>query len=62
MTESWFVMASEWVTEGNISEFMKANPNVDPSLGLVRFLSAILNLACYRGSHEYRSLGASLTD
>ena len=42
MTESWFVMASERVTEGNISEFMKANPNVDPSLGLVRFLSAIL--------------------
>lgn len=34
MTEDQFVMVSEWMPNGNINEFMKADVNVD-RLGLV---------------------------
>ena len=36
MTGTQFVMVSEWMINGNINEFLKANPNSD-RLGLVSF-------------------------
>lgn len=36
MTETRFVMISEWMSKGNINEFAKANPNAD-RLDLVGF-------------------------
>ena len=38
MTESQFAMISDWMENGSINEFVKANPDAD-QLGLVRFLS-----------------------
>lgn len=46
MTESRFVIVSEWMAKGNINEFVKANPNAD-RLGLVRLLFVIITLVCY---------------
>ena len=46
VTEGRFVMVSEWMVKGNISEFVKANPNAD-RLGLVSSLSAILVFTCH---------------
>ena len=36
MTEVHFAMLSEWMADGNIKEFVKANPDED-RLGLVGF-------------------------
>ena len=36
MTDSRFVMVSEWMAKGNINEFLKMDANAD-RLGLVRF-------------------------
>ena len=36
MTKSQFVMISDWMGNGNINEFVKANPEAD-QLGLVCF-------------------------
>ena len=36
MTEDQLGMVSEWIPNGNIMEFVRANPNAD-RLGLVRF-------------------------
>jgi len=36
MSENRFVMASNWMTNGNIREFVKTHPDVD-RLGLVGF-------------------------
>jgi len=36
MTESRFVMVSEWMSKGNINEFLVKEADVD-RLGLVRF-------------------------
>ena len=36
MTKTVFAMVSEWMVNGNISEFVKANPSAD-RLGLVGF-------------------------
>ena len=36
MTESQFAMISDWMENGSIGEFVKANPDAD-QLGLVRF-------------------------
>jgi hypothetical protein len=41
ITETRFVMVSEWMVNGNINEFVKANIGAD-RLELVRFLSRIL--------------------
>ena len=35
MTESQFAMISDWMENGSINEFVKANPDAD-QLGLVR--------------------------
>ena len=44
MTETRFVMVSEWMERGDINEFVKANPDAD-RLGLVRFLFMVLLVA-----------------
>lgn len=36
MTESHFAIISDWMKNGNINEFVKANPSAQ-RLGLVRF-------------------------
>ena len=36
MSDNRFMMVSEWMTKGNINEFVEANPNAD-RLGLVCF-------------------------
>ena len=41
MTENRFVMASEWMVEGDINEFTKANANAD-RLELVRVSFGVL--------------------
>ena len=41
MTVNLFVMVSEWMVEGNISEFVKAHPDAD-RLGLVCLLFKVL--------------------
>jgi len=41
MSENRFGMASDWMVNGNIREFVKANPDVD-RLGLVGFTSKVL--------------------
>jgi len=41
MTENKFVMVSEWMKNGNINVFLKANPGVN-RLELVCFLSLVL--------------------
>ena len=46
MSENRFVMVSEWMAQGNIKEFVKANPKVD-RLGLVCFLFKILISTCH---------------
>ena len=46
MTEDQFVMVSEWMPNGNINEFMKADVNVD-RLGLVRFSFKVLAFVCH---------------
>jgi hypothetical protein len=38
MTEIWPVMVSDWMVNGNINEFVKANVNAD-RLELVRFFT-----------------------
>ena len=38
MTESQFAMISDWMENGSINEFVKANPDSD-RLGLVRLSS-----------------------
>ena len=40
MSENQLVMVSEWMSKGNIVEFVRAEPNVD-RLGLVGFSSRI---------------------
>ena len=40
MTETRFVMVSEWMARGNINDLVKADPKVD-RLGLVRFLFTV---------------------
>ena len=42
MTETQFVMVSEWMVKGNIGQFLKADINED-RLGLVCFLFRVLN-------------------
>ena len=46
MSENRFVMVSEWMTKGNINEFVKVDPNVD-RLGLVCFSFKVL-ISTYR--------------
>ena len=46
MFDNRFVMVSEWMAQGNIVEFVKANPNVD-RLGLVCFPFKVLISACH---------------
>ena len=46
MFDNRFVMVSEWMAQGNIKEFVKANPNVD-RLGLVCFPFKVLISACH---------------
>ena len=43
VTETQFMMASEWMENGNINDFVKADTNVD-QLGLVCFHSTSLFL------------------
>ena len=45
MTENQFVLVSEWMANGNINEFVKANPDAD-QLGLVRSSFNASTLAC----------------
>ena len=40
MTETRFVMVSEWMVKGNANDFVKANPEAD-RLKLVRFLFTV---------------------
>ena len=44
MTEDRFATVSDWMTKGNISEFVKANPNA-ARLELVRFSFRALTFA-----------------
>ena len=44
MTETRFVMVSEWMVKGNINDFVKANINAD-RLRLVRSLFRVLAFA-----------------
>ena len=44
MTETRFVMVSEWMERGDINEFVKADPDAD-RLRLVRFLFTVLLVA-----------------
>jgi serine/threonine protein kinase len=46
MTETRFVMVSEWMVNGNINQFVKANINAD-RLGLVRFSFGVLIFTLY---------------
>jgi len=46
MTENRLVMVSEWMANGNIIEFVKADANAD-GLGLVRFSSNGITFACH---------------
>ena len=46
MTENRFVMVSEWMEKGNISEFLKADTKVD-RLELVRFMFEFFTFACF---------------
>ena len=58
IAENRLVMISEWMTDGNIKEYTKAESNAD-RLGLVCFhLRSSFLLATDR--HNYRSLEASL--
>ena len=41
MTEVHFAMVSEWMADGNIKEFVKANPDMD-RLGLASLPSEVL--------------------
>jgi len=41
MSENRFAMASDWMVNGNIREFVKAHPDVD-RLGLVGFTPKVL--------------------
>ena len=64
MTESRFVMVSEWMRNGNINKFVEANADAD-RLGLVRFRSGssyplatdgrMINVArrCHQGVDAY---------
>ena len=45
MSRDRFVMVSEWMANGNINEFAKANPDAD-QLGLVRSSFNASTLAC----------------
>ena len=45
MTENQFVLVSEWMANGNINEFVKANPDAD-QLGLVRSSFNASTLTC----------------
>ena len=45
MTEVHFAMISEWMANGNINEFVKANPDAD-QLGLVRSSFNASTLTC----------------
>ena len=40
MTEAQFAMVSEWMANGNINDFVKANPDAN-RLELVRFASKV---------------------
>jgi len=44
MTESRFVMVSEWMSKGNINEFLVKEADVD-RLGLVRLFRCIINFS-----------------
>ena len=46
MTDSRFVMVSEWMVKGNIKEFVSTNPNAD-RLGLVCFSLNIVVFVCH---------------
>ena len=46
MTESRLVMVSEWMTKGNINQFVKENTKAN-RLGLVCFLLKVSPFACY---------------
>ena len=54
-----FVMVSEWMANGNINEFVRADPNAD-RLGLVRFLFMDLVLACHLKQCNHCSSKTSL--
>ena len=45
MTDDKLVMVSEWMTNGNINEFVKADPGAD-RVGLVRLSFTAPNVAC----------------
>jgi len=42
MTDTQFMMVSEWMVNGNINEFVKIHTDAD-RLGLVRFLLEVLS-------------------
>jgi hypothetical protein len=46
MTETWLGMASEWMVNGKINNFVKTNVNAD-RLELVCFSFRLLTFACH---------------